>query len=135
MTAGKGSSEGTIRYDALDSSCRFSYNKVIFLFKKMNQFRKIPTEREMIDQLKRGEVALPPLSFRYLEDQPEALGNLRFDALVEESWGNSIARFAVECKSLSTPKAAGGLSGFRRRHPEAGAGGDRGQVRQPIPDA
>jgi len=71
----------------------------------MNQFRKIPTEREMIDQLKRGEVALPPLSFRYLEDQPEALGNLRFDAMVEASWGNSIARFAVECKSLSTPKA------------------------------
>ncbi len=76
----------------------------IFLFKKMNQFRKIPTEREMIDQLRRGEVELPPLSFRYLEDRPE-VGNLRFDALIEASWGNSIVKFAVECKSLSTPKA------------------------------
>jgi hypothetical protein len=79
--------------------------RAIFLFKKMNEFRKIPTEREMIDQLRRGEVALPPLSFRYLEDQPEAGGNRRFDALIEASWENRIARFAVECKSLSTPKA------------------------------
>lgn len=58
----------------------------------------------MIDQLRRGEVELPPLSFRYLEDRPE-VGNLRFDALIEASWGNSIVKFAVECKSLSTPKA------------------------------
>lgn len=64
----------------------------------------------MIDQLRRGEVALPPLSFHYLKDQPE-VGNRRFDALVETSWGNSIARFAVECKSLSTPKVfQGGLN-------------------------
>lgn len=59
----------------------------------------------MIDQLRRGEVVLPPLSFRYLEDQPEIGENRRFDALVEASWGNSIVKFAVECKSLSTPKA------------------------------
>jgi hypothetical protein len=71
----------------------------------MNQIRKMPTEREMIGQLRRGEVELRPLSFRYLEDQPE-IGELRrFDAVIEASWGNSIVKFVVECKSLSTPKA------------------------------
>lgn len=59
----------------------------------------------MIEQLRRGNVLLPPLSFRLLEGQPKAGGNLRLDAFVEASWRNSIARFAVECKSNSTPKA------------------------------
>lgn len=59
----------------------------------------------MIGQLRRCEVELPPLSFRYLEDQSEIDELRRFDALVEASWGNSIVKFAVECKSLSTPKA------------------------------
>jgi hypothetical protein len=77
----------------------------IFLNKKMEINRKIPTEREMIEQLRRGKVSLSPLSFRLLESAPVAGGNLRFDALVETSWRKSIAKFAVECKSLSTPKA------------------------------
>lgn len=65
----------------------------------------MPTEKEMIAQLRRGEVKLPPLIFRYLEDQPDISENRRFDALVEASWGNSKIKFLVECKSLSTPKA------------------------------
>ena len=65
----------------------------------------------MIEQLRMGRVALPPLSFRLLKGGPQAGGNFRFDALVEASWGESIAKFAVECKSLSTPKAfQGGLN-------------------------
>ncbi len=71
----------------------------------MKRIRKIPTEREMIEQLQMGRVSLPPLSFRLLKGRPQAEGNLRFDALVEASWGEIIAKFAVECKSLSTPKA------------------------------
>ena len=59
----------------------------------------------MIEQLRMGRVSLPPLSFRLLKGRPQAEGNLRFDALVEASWDESIAKFAVECKSLSTPKA------------------------------
>ncbi len=59
----------------------------------------------MIEQLRMGRVSLPPLSFRLLKGRPQAEGNLRFDAMVEASWGDSIAKFAVECKSLSTPKA------------------------------
>jgi len=71
----------------------------------MDKNRKIPTEKEMIEQLWRGKVLLPPLSFRFLEGQPKAGGNLRLDAFVEASWQNSMARFAIECKSISTPKA------------------------------
>jgi hypothetical protein len=71
----------------------------------MERIRKIPTEKEMFDQLRRGKVSLPPLSFRFLEKQPEAGRSGRFDAVVEASWRKSTARFIVECKSLSTPKA------------------------------
>jgi hypothetical protein len=78
---------------------------VIFLFRKMERFRKMPTEKEMIEQLRRGKVSLPPLSFRFLEGEPEAGGNRRLDALVEASWLDNTTRFAVECKSLWTPKA------------------------------
>jgi hypothetical protein len=54
----------------------------------------------MIEQLRRGKISLPPLSIRVLEGQPKAL-----DAYVETSWRRSTARFAIECKSISTPKA------------------------------
>jgi hypothetical protein len=75
------------------------------LFRKIGEIRKMPTEKEMIQQLRRGKVALPPLSFRFLEGGSEAGSKRRFDALVEASWQGNTARFAVECKSLSTPKA------------------------------
>ena len=59
----------------------------------------------MLDQLRSSKVSLPPLSLRFLEGDLAARGNLLFDALIEVSWRGSIAKFAVECKSLSTPKA------------------------------
>jgi len=59
----------------------------------------------MIEQLQRGEVALPPLSFRFLGSDVETGGNSRLDALVEISWRGSKAKLAIECKALSTPKA------------------------------
>jgi hypothetical protein len=71
----------------------------------MERIRKMPTEREMIEQLRMGKVSLPPLSFRLVKRGPKTGENLRFDALVEASWGEILAKFAVECKSLSTPKA------------------------------
>lgn len=71
----------------------------------MERNRKIPTKREMIEQLRSGKISLLPLSFRLLKGGPELGGNFRFDALVEASWRENTARFAVECKSLSTPKA------------------------------
>jgi len=71
----------------------------------MEEFRKMPTKREMLDQLRSGKVELLPLSFRFLEGQLEVDGNRRLDALVEASWRKGKARFAVECKALSTPRA------------------------------
>jgi hypothetical protein len=66
----------------------------------MDKVRKIPTEREMIEQLRRGKVSLSPFSIRFLEQEAKAL-----DAYIEASWRGSTARFAVECRSISTPKA------------------------------
>ena len=71
----------------------------------MDKIRKIPTEKEMIEQLRGGKVSLLPLSFHLLESEPKAGGNPRLDALVEASWRGNVAKFAVECKALSTPKA------------------------------
>ncbi len=65
----------------------------------------MPTEKEMIEQLRRGGVSLPPLSFRFLESEPKLNENRRLNALVEASWRENVAKFAVECKALSTPKA------------------------------
>ncbi len=65
----------------------------------------MPKEVEMLEQLRTGKVALPPLSFRILEYESQYNENLRLDALVEVSWNNNSATFALECKALSTPKA------------------------------
>ena len=59
----------------------------------------------MIDQLRRGRVELPPLSLRIVEGQAKTGANRRLDALVEASWRGSKAKFAVECKALSTPRS------------------------------
>lgn len=58
----------------------------------------------MIEKLETGKVFLPPLTFRLLKYEPQTGGTLRFDALLEASWGESTAIFVVECRSLSTPK-------------------------------
>lgn len=71
----------------------------------MNKNRKTPTEKEMIERLRDGKVSLPPLSFRFLQPEPAIGPNRRLDALVEATWEEGSARFAVESKSLSTPKA------------------------------
>ncbi len=81
------------------------YCLTVFLKTGIFLIRKIPTKREMIEQLRRGKVSLPPLSFRLLEGLSKAGGNRRLDAYAEASWRKNAARFAIECKSLSTPKA------------------------------
>ena len=70
----------------------------------MIEYRKTPNEREMLDLLRTGKVSLPPLTFRMLEGQPKVCDNGFFDAIVETSWREKVARFAVECKAISTPK-------------------------------
>ena len=59
------------------------------------------TEKEMLDQLRQGEVQLPPLTFRLLEDQLNIWEDKRVDAYIEAKWKRKSARFAVECKALS----------------------------------
>ena len=67
--------------------------------------RKIPTESGIIDQLRQDRIQLPPLSFRFLQNDGKSVRDAVLDALVEVSWQDEKARFAVECKALSTPKA------------------------------
>ncbi len=71
----------------------------------MKENRKTPTEREMLEQLRKGKVVLRPLTFRLLETEPKVGENRRLDASIEAIWKNRSARFAVECKAISTPKA------------------------------
>jgi hypothetical protein len=71
----------------------------------MERTQKTPTEKEMIEQLQRGKLSLYPLAFRLNESQSQTQWKKRFDTLIEASWKNIKAQFAVECKSTSTPKA------------------------------
>ena len=38
----------------------------------------MPTEKEMLDQLRQGKVYLPPLTFSFLDDQLDVGENTRF---------------------------------------------------------
>jgi hypothetical protein len=67
--------------------------------------RKTPTEQEILEQLRRGQVLLPPVSIRFLTAQRQADGNGNLDAVVEVSWRGKSAMFAAECKSPATPRA------------------------------
>jgi hypothetical protein len=71
----------------------------------MDKNRKIPTKSGIMDRLRQERVELPPLSFRFLQGTENMGRDPGFDALVEFSWLKENARFAVECKALSTPKA------------------------------
>ena len=64
----------------------------------------MPSEKEMLDQLRQGKVQLPPLTIRFVDDQLNVGGDKRIDAYIEAKWKRKSARFAVECKALSTPK-------------------------------
>lgn len=64
----------------------------------------MPTEKEMLNQLRQGRVQLPPLTFSSLDDQLDVGEDKRVDAYIEAKWKRKAARFAVECKALSTPK-------------------------------
>jgi hypothetical protein len=72
---------------------------------KKNYIKKLPTEKDILQMLKRGEISLPPLSFRLLEDIPSSKSIEAFDAFLKATWGTNTVKFAVQCKSISTPKA------------------------------
>ncbi len=65
----------------------------------------MPTKKEMIDQLREGRVQFSPLTFSFLDNRLDIGDNKRIDIYIEAKWQQNSARFAVECKALSTPKA------------------------------
>lgn len=76
----------------------------IFLIRKMNEFRKQLTQASILERLRAREITLSPLTLRLLRTEPRFDGRT-LDALVEASWKNCKAKFVVEFKTLSTPKA------------------------------
>ncbi len=65
----------------------------------------MPNKKDMLERLRNGLVSLPPLSLRSMKDESKAGQNLCLDAMVEVSWGETVAMFAVECRALWTPRA------------------------------
>lgn len=68
------------------------------------QFRKPPTKSEVVQWLRQGRLELPPVRFQIVQTRPPYDGLGTWDFEVAAVWGDQSARFAVEYKSLSTPK-------------------------------
>jgi len=69
----------------------------------MEETRKPPSERDVIERLCSGVVELPPLRFETLKMSPAAKDS--WNVMIEAIWGGERSRFAAECRSLSTPKS------------------------------
>lgn len=68
----------------------------------------MPTEAEIVGLLAAGKLEFPPLEVDDVRTSvPREAGSRRFetDAILALRWGESVFRFAVEIKALSTPKA------------------------------
>jgi len=63
------------------------------------------TEKEIIERIAEGSLSLPPLSIRLLKNRSVFEDNLFANAVVEVEWKEKKTKFAVELKSISTPKA------------------------------
>lgn len=67
--------------------------------------RKAPSELEIGEWLHEGRLQLPPLRFRLARIEPNYRSGATWDFEVEATWGSQSATFAVEYKSLFTPRA------------------------------
>ena len=67
--------------------------------------RKTPNENEVHKWLEEGQLSLPPLSFTLRGVQPKYPDGCILDFEIEAQWGDHSAVFAVEYKSVFTPKA------------------------------
>jgi len=65
--------------------------------------RNTINEREIISRLETSNQLLPPLNINLVRSEME-MGERRVDALLQISWKDRSAMFAVEMKALSTPK-------------------------------
>ena len=87
-------------------TCFLKYG--IFQNRKMNDFRKMPTESDIIERLRHGEVVLPPLRLEIVETEWSGERSAAWDAVVIASCNDQQAKFVVECKALSTPRVFSG---------------------------
>ncbi len=71
----------------------------------MNQ--EIKTESEMFAQLKASPLTLLPVTLTMREISAR-LGDTRYDGIVDATWDDDEATFAIECKRLGTPKEFAG---------------------------
>ena len=71
----------------------------------MNQ--EIKTESEMLDQLKASPISLSPVTLTTREISAR-LGDTQYDAIVDGTWDDDGATFAIECRRLGTPKEFAG---------------------------
>jgi hypothetical protein len=98
----------------------------IFLFKKIAIIRKyvrhlapgaamtrlpLPTEAELVNRLRRGEVAFPPLSLAWEVSRTKGT-----DGVLSVKWRKKTFRFAAECRRAVSPKAvAEAINAIRER--------------------
>lgn len=68
----------------------------------MIDYKKPPTERDVLEWLRTGQLKLPPLRFECLTTTAQTDSD--WDLVIEAIWQEGQARFLVECKSVSTPK-------------------------------
>ncbi len=68
----------------------------------MINFKKPPTESDVLAWLRSGQLKLPPLRFECIAETPRAVAD--WDLAIEAIWQDGQARFLVECKAVSTPK-------------------------------
>jgi hypothetical protein len=73
----------------------------------MTQTRKIPSEAELLALLRQGRLLLPPVTITEVRNAPvrRKSRGLQIDAVAEIRWGRRKYRFAIACRSLTTPKA------------------------------
>lgn len=67
--------------------------------------RKPPNQEEIQRWLKKGPLSLTPLRLRLVSASSQQAGNRKWDRRLEADWDGQSARFAVEYKTRSTPKA------------------------------
>jgi hypothetical protein len=77
---------------------------VVFLFKKIRYNKKMVTEADIMDRLKRGELSLPPLSLKIIDVELGKNACNPVNAMLQASWGDKRYKFVLEVKSIGTPK-------------------------------
>lgn len=68
------------------------------------EIRKPPTEAEVVEWLKDGRVVLPPVRLELAKVRPQYGRDRQWDFEVNAIWAEEKAAFAVEYRSLFTPK-------------------------------